>query len=550
VASTLKSEASAQVVELLHAAEERCEDWAQNLALVNCGHDAATWGVLTQIIRLVEDQIKHFGHGSQQQREAMINLGRAGASLLGKLRAMNLPDGGLLRWTSELREATERAVLTTHGFETFLGCFTGWHQNRMAVEVISPTRLRFSAVPSLMDRRFRAHQQGRRIPGWPSTVDNPVDVSFVNDPDVSHLLENLCRRATLEGALAMCYPHDSELLSFLRDIHYKKLQRAFRRDPTLDLGGYNLAEFRQLFAALMSLCAVHEYVCDYWGKQCGRYPFESAVMVRSVSEWIRLLGELGNLPEDTTRQMLSDLTLGTTRPLDIYIHPFVPNCDSSTLFLIPHFIMNSRPEENVLRVCSYVRPTYHQAFANAKEDEMRDDIRSFCPDRYSVSGPLKLPDPLPDIDIVIKDSLSSRLLIGELKWLRKPTRIIDQADKGEELNDGFRQLRAIRMFLEQSPRYLKDRGIVEQEQDCRALSFAVIARDFLTYSQQNEDSWLTEFDALEWAVKNSRDLTECISKLQSFEWLPIEGRDFRIQFDPFTLEGVTIETEVIYPTAA
>jgi hypothetical protein len=365
---------------------------------------------------------------------------------------------------------------------------------------------------------------------------------------VDQLIGRLCQKVMVEGALAITYPDDTELLSFLRDSQYQKLENAFRRDPTLDLGGYSLGDFRRFFAALQSLCSVHEYVCFYWGNNSKRYPAESAVMTKSVSDWVTLLARVGNLDEDKSRLMVSDLTLGATRPLDIYIHPFVPSRDSSTLFLIPHVIMNSRPEENVLRVCSYARPEYYQPIANAKEEEMREDIKKFCPDRYCVFGPVKLPEPLPDIDIIVKDSEASQLLVGELKWLRKPTRVIDQAEKAAELNDGFRQLREIRNFLAQSPRYLKDRGIVERP-DQMKLSFAVIARDFLNYSSEVDDLWLGEFDALWWALTNSSDLKECIFSLRSFDWLPVEGRDFSVQFDSSVLEGITMESQAFYSLA-
>ena len=178
---------------------------------------------------------------------------------------------------------------------------------------------------------------------------------------------------------------------------------------------------------------------------------------------------------------------------------------------------------------------------------MREGIKKVCPDRYSVFGPLKLPDPkLPDIDIIIKHSVASQLLIGELKWLRKPTRVIDHAEKDAELEEGFRQLRAIRAFLEQFPHYLKERTIVEREEDYFSLSFVVVARDHLSYAAQPDDLWLAEFDAVAWALGNSSNLKDCISKLQTFEWLPVEGRDFVVKFESATLAGETIECEIFH----
>lgn len=134
----LRSDASPQLLAIVKEFEERCEKWADDLRLVRFTRDVAVWGVLTEIIDLIEQQVKQFGHGSRRQREAMINLGRAGARLLGEMKAMNFASGdSWLRWTPELRETTQEAILTTHNCEAFVGCFVTWHHNRRAVEILS-----------------------------------------------------------------------------------------------------------------------------------------------------------------------------------------------------------------------------------------------------------------------------------------------------------------------------------------------------------------------------------------------------------------------------
>jgi hypothetical protein len=363
----------------------------------------------------------------------------------------------------------------------------------------------------------------------------------VDDPDTGSLIAKLLSKATVEGALALRYPDDSELFSHLRNIYDRRLAVAFRRKPTLDLGGYTLGDFRRFFAVLLSLCSVHEYLCDAWSKICGRFPTESVVMFKPLSEWTSLITGLSNLPESQVRLMIVDLSFGTIKALDIYISPFVPTNDGKALFLIPHFILNSRAEENILRVCSYARPQYYSVIANAKEAEMREDIKRAVPARYTVSGPLKLPDEaLPDLDIVLKDSADSCLLLGELKWLRKSTRVLEYLDREAELEEGFRQLRDIRSFLETSPDFLQKSGLSNRID--LPQTYAVIARDHISTTQM-KDSLLAEFDALIWALRESESLAEAVRKLQSYEWLPAEGRDFYVRFESSTLAGVTIETE-------
>ncbi|MGA7219407.1 MAG: hypothetical protein WBX38_13885 [Candidatus Sulfotelmatobacter sp.] len=548
VSPVLKSDASPELIAQVQEIEDRCDKWADALALSGYSYDVGAWGVLTQMIKLIEEQISRYGHGSQRQREAMINLGRAGSLLLDWLAKTKPPEkNSWLRWTSELARAGEEAVLAAHNYAAFVSCFTMWHRDRMTVEVLSSTRLRFRVLPSPIDRRIRAHQQGVRLPGWPSTVDNPVDKALVNDPEVNHLLSKLWDRATLEGALAMRYPDDSELLSVLRNIYDARQRLTFRRDPLLDLGGYDLSDFRRFFAVLLAVCSVHEVFCDWWFKKSGRYPFESAVIVRRLEDWVGLVARLSSLEESKVRQIIADLTFGAIRSLDVYIHPFVPSLDRETLFLLPHFVLNSRAEENILRVCSYARRQFYSLIANAKEAEMRDSIKASAPSRYSVLGPRKLPDPkLPDIDLVIKDAQSASVLVGELKWPRKVVRVIEHVERDAELEEGFRQLRDVRTFLEQFPEYLRESGINSAGETQPSLSFALIARDHLAHLPQRDGLWLAEFDALIWALQNSESLPDACHKLQTYEWLPVEGRDFVVQFEAASVAGVTIESEVFH----
>ena len=352
---------------------------------------------------------------------------------------------------------------------------------------------------------------------------------------------------TLEGALAISYPDDSELLSVLRDILDERHRLRFRHSPLLELGGYNLGTFRRFFAGLSSLCAVHEYLCDEWSKRKGRYPFESAVMVKTSSQWISSLVDLCSLDESQVQMMIMDLSLGTSKTLDLLTHPFVSGLDRHTLYLIPHFVQIMKPEESILRICSSARPKCYKTIANAKEDEMRERLSRSIPNRYRVIGPKKLPhSKLPDIDILIKDPGDSAILIGELKWIRQPIRAIDQINKDAELEEGFRQLRDIREFLRQNPHYLKECGIIERGEHQPILSYAVIARDHITNTLEKDGIWLAEFDAVNWALHHSINLTDAIKRFRTHDWLPFEGRDFVVQFEAGSIAGVTMESESLH----
>ena len=71
----LERDASPELISLVAQVEAECDKWIESFSLSAFTHDVAVWGVMTQIIDMIEQEINRWGHGSQQQRETMINLG-------------------------------------------------------------------------------------------------------------------------------------------------------------------------------------------------------------------------------------------------------------------------------------------------------------------------------------------------------------------------------------------------------------------------------------------------------------------------------------------
>ena len=78
----LKPVAPPELIAQVQQLEDQSDEWSRDLSLTTFTHDVAVWGALAQIILLIEQHIGQHGHGSQKHREAMINLGRAGALLI------------------------------------------------------------------------------------------------------------------------------------------------------------------------------------------------------------------------------------------------------------------------------------------------------------------------------------------------------------------------------------------------------------------------------------------------------------------------------------
>ena len=146
-----------------------------------------------------------------------------------------------------------------------------------------------------------------------------------------------------------------------------RVSAATRRAGDLSLGEYRLDEFNEFYAALVTICAAHDFLCFQWGRHCGTYPMESAVMVRPAAGWAEVLSELSGVGCESCHVMLSDLTFSVTRSVDLHVYPLVPlDEENETLALAPPFPLHGRHDENILRVCSQRRPLVYDVTSRAK----------------------------------------------------------------------------------------------------------------------------------------------------------------------------------------
>ena len=64
--SLLNRDASPELANLAQHIEDQSDKWSDNLALSDFPHDAAVWGVLTQLIGLIEGAAEKHGFASQR----------------------------------------------------------------------------------------------------------------------------------------------------------------------------------------------------------------------------------------------------------------------------------------------------------------------------------------------------------------------------------------------------------------------------------------------------------------------------------------------------
>ena len=544
----LKKNATPEFVAAVKAMENRADECYWHLRLLRAPQNLALWALLTGTVGQVEDQIARWGAESPHFQAALLNLSRICPVLMRWIAEYGKPESTLVksyRWTDALTVDVKEAIDTGLCYSSFLSCFPMWHRNRLSAECLSNGVVRFTVPGSSRERQVSAYHKGFRPKEGPLRGIRGKRVE--QSSSVKRLFGVVLQEARSTGLHKFIYNDSPELVAALMPEYHNRVNTILRRADSIDLGGYTMQEFKLFYIALLITCAVHEHLCYLWDRRVNVFPHSSSIMVKRRGSWVGSLANMAGLPRQQCEKMLDDLTLCLNKGTDLHVQPFVPlDRGATTLALAPNFPLNSRWDENILRTCSHSRPEVYSVASNEKEAEMRSALVA-ANTRYRIEGPAKLPAPLPDIDFIVEDLRSSTVVIAELKWIRKPVKPLERIDRDAEVLHGVDQLTAIRQYLGEHPKHLMDQGRVTKSlPDYEHLQYLLIARDHWVWLEPRHEVAIVDFDPFRRLLSESTDLWSAVTDLLHYDWLPLEGRDFRVQFDRAIANSVAIESEVFY----
>jgi hypothetical protein len=536
-------------VAIIRAAEKQADRCLEHLRLATIPGDKAVWTLLTATISIIEEQHTRVGPDSAPFKAAMINLARYCPMIIrwldAKLPPLSDPDCHRV-WDSSLAILAKIDLTTAQNYDAFQCSYPMWYRNRVHAQIVRDAAVQFIPDWTARDRQVSAYQKGLRplhgiFEGKPAHRVEPTEA-------ILRRYFRILRAATVKDPFGFDYEHSYELARRTYNKYTKRLNSIMRRSEGIDLGGYTLGVFKRFYAGLQAISSIHEFLCFCWTKWAHPYPLSSAVIVKQKNEWVKLLANLSMIDPSVANQIMNDLTFHSSRLPDLHVYPFVPLDDSrSTLALIPQFVLNANPDDNILRICSYLRPRTYDLLSNDKETTMLEKLVGELK-RFNVHDSIDLPDGSTQIDLLVEDESSLTVLIAELKWYRKPVTYRERLQTDEQFLDGVnRQLKTVKQYCRQYPQFLRERKRLTRDlTDYKNIYYMLIARDHWLWVEPTDESSVVEFEQFRGAIARHESLHLALSELLRYEWLPIEGCDFHVRFDSAMVEGVRIESEVFY----
>ena len=547
----LKNESTPEMKAAVVAIEQRADDCYKRLRILNQPRNIAMWGLLTSMAKQLEVIQQKHGPTSRQHTDARINIERnmCGFHFI-DLHAK--PDSRLVPYTFTSRLADEAALasnvcgLYTH----FLNIFPLWHKNHQKAEFMPNGILRFF-IPndSVRQRQVIAYQQISR----PAEMARGLQAKNKESAIAKALLNDLFHEVRGNQRLDKKFSYEAprNLIDALRPQYVQRLDDNFRHPSAFVLNGYRLGEFKQVYVELLVHCAIHEYICYPFDKPGYPIPDSSLVVVKARAEWTKVLSKTSRVSAGVCEAIINDLTLrpGKAPPFtSLCITPFVPlDKHGWNLAVAPQFPLMSAVDENILRQFSYTYPDFFSGQNIHKENSMRDALRSAKQPHWGIEFSIELPGGTTEIDAVIEDTSSSTVVFAEMKWIRKPYRPLGRIDREADVNKGISQLGLIRTYGRTMSDDLRKRGKLSHDlKDYQHIHYILLVRDYWHWVEPDDGIAILDFDECVEQLKTASSLHDTMKSLLSYEWLPIEDKDFHVGYRAISVNGASFESSTFY----
>lgn len=545
----VKTESAPEVVERIQRIEDRSDKCYKELSLLELPWNLAAWAALTDAIRMVEVTVPPNLYGSRHHINVVTNASMTACQVYKFTRqhaCAEIVDFSRFQWNLRTAIQARQAFEVANGYASFCVTFPYWHENQIAAELSDERTVRFVSGASSIARRIRAYQQGIRPRGYVGDDENTME----NTPTLQSLFDRSLRAAQQNSTYGVYFPNLRNLQQALYEEQSKRTLAMMRHYPDIQIGDYSLEDFRKFYSGVNALAGAHEFLCYLWSRD-HYLPLDSLLLFDHRYHWVQSISRLTELAEEQVYAMLRDVVFGRVRAVDFHLLPLVPlNTSGAVLALAPFCSLSANWEENLLRCLSRRDTDLYSTHSVTKEDQMRRPLVALTSGTRLITGDHKLPKRVGNIDLIVQDLDEKVLVFCELKWIRKPSGPKDRETRDAEVLKGFEQIARLKRFVATNPEYLFKQGYIAWRiSHFTLIHYCVVARDHFLEPPESSVP-LYSYDAFAAELKRNSSTTGALRFLQSMDWLPVEGVDFRVQFDRHYAGGVAIESEVYYPAGA
>ena len=302
--------------------------------------------------------------------------------------------------------------------------------------------------------------------------------------------------------------------------------------PEWDFSSYSIRDFRSVTNWLSAIVRLVEVEKSFRLTSGDTRSTVIGPYLITRSQLVRTIQDMSGLARHTVKAVVRRLEYGRSPSIrypDPALQPLVPVTSQLLALTLPLVVYTSieRNHAVLLNMLPEERARY-EALSQEKEAAMYERIVSilggrYAPRRFRIPG---RPD-LPDLDLVLTDTVSRTIVVCELKWFIGPAEIRQTVARSEELSKGISQVKKLLGELRANraaQAALLNHGTADMIAGC------VVSANWIGLAdvQDPEVPIISEKHFLS-AVKDLGSLPSVVRWLQERRYLPREGVDFAVR---------------------
>jgi hypothetical protein len=255
-------------------------------------------------------------------------------------------------------------------------------------------------------------------------------------------------------------------------------------DPRWQFGEYSMADFRQFWLVLNTICLIRHYLFKAHLKKGGT--LESLIDIREKKYWLNEISRYSRLSKKLVNDILSDLiytpesTIGVRRQIPAIYQPFF-EVNKNLIAVSNWLVLHSNIERNILDLKSHLNEFTFSDLTTKKEKQwllkLEPRLKSYNLVTY---GPfdIKYSGQKSNVDLLVVDHTDCFGIAFELKWLKDPDAVREIFYTDQELNRGIDQAELVKKWLDQKSIELRQMlGITQANFQSYIFESAVLSKN-------------------------------------------------------------------------
>lgn len=292
------------------------------------------------------------------------------------------------------------------------------------------------------------------------------------------------------------------------------------------LGNFKIREFKEYWCVLLTKCMIHMGVCMLSGTKGGA--INSCIIDIDKNELEQLVLKHTSLDTNKIKYFIDMTTY--RKGVDVIWSPIIP-LYSNRIVISPHLIMIGNMERNLISLINKIDQASYSKVSSNKEPVMIEQFMQKIENYGNIVAEYSkpLPDPLPDMDLVLFDKDSKILFIGELKWLLSTDSIQEVYARDEDISKGVKQAKLIKLYCEKNIKDTLNRAYGKNCYEVEKVFTCVITRNNIGTSYLDDSINIIDEDKFFELMKAYKgNLDSVVNYIEKLEFLPELNKDYKI----------------------